>query len=261
MKIYQPDVRRVAKGFAEWINSGNALAKMFLDLTQLTVDLALELRNPTLRQPKRMRNLAAAIDLLERNLAQVQKRKYVRPSREELHRAETTMLYARKIDPIVKRIVRKYPTEPRLIYCPDRSDSPTFSDEPVYEGKRSYDHEFGAVYETFPPEVRMEQFRLLAKHGAFADFRRCALRSCNKHFFPLRSEGRYCSKSCQRTHYMKAPERKKQNAADQKVYYYFHKVDDLKQLAAVNPAHREKYLCAKKALALAERAQKALKGR
>jgi hypothetical protein len=261
MRTYAPNVRKIGKEFAEWINSGDKAAKLFLQLTHLTVDLAMELRNPIRRRNGKMGELAATVELLDRRTAEAKGREYVRPGREHYERAKTVVRFAGKIDPILQQIVRKYPCEPRLGFDPDRDDVPLFDDAPVYSGKRGYNRTTGVFDETFPAEVGMSQFRLLADHAAFADFRRCALSTCNKYFFPLRSEGLYCSKGCQSKHYRQDPERKKQNAADQKVYYYTQMVLDLAKLAAKNPTYQKQHHRAEKQLTLAKAKRDALKRR
>jgi hypothetical protein len=188
MKTYRPEVRKAGKAFAELIYSGDEVAEIFLQLTRLTVDLAWELRAD--RTPGR-RGLDKRFKIFVR--------------------------YSRKIDPILTRIVREYPAQPAMIFDPDQDDVPTFDDLPMTPASPGQDmQEF--MDDVSQAQDRMDQFRLLARHHAFADFRRCALPACGKYFFPLRPERRYCSKACQREHY-RGPEQEKENAEYQKEYY------------------------------------------
>lgn len=161
--------------------------------------------------------------------------------------------YRRKARSIVARI------EP-----PSRLDVVDFDDDEVREGKRAG---IWPVWSRRPLKPSRESLVVMGWLNIFASFsegrvlarlRRCPLPTCNKYFFPLRSDGRYCSKACLRTHFMHDPKRKALNAADQKIYYYTQKVLNLAKLAAVNSAHLNKYRHAQRALKLAKRAKKRL---
>jgi hypothetical protein len=188
MKTYRPEVRKAGKAFAEWIYSGGDAATMFLQLTQLTVDLAWELR-------------------ADRT-----------PGRRGLYkRGEIYVRYSRQINPLWEQIVQRYPVQPALIFSPDQDRAPTFDELPLGPAPKGRDEE-EFVDEISAVQDGKDRFLLLAHHRAFADFRRCALPACGKYFFPLRPERRYCSKACQREHY-RGPEQEKENAEYQKEYY------------------------------------------
>lgn len=227
LKTYGPDVRKAGRAFGKWVYSGDRVAKIFLQLTQLTVDLARELRTDS-----------------------------TRGSRGRYKRFTITAGYLVKINPMLERIVRKYPALPQLVVSPDRDDAPTLMDMPPHSRILSYKSSSREnarrddllIAETRAAYNGMDQYQLLAKHCAFEAFRRCALPTCGKYFFPLRPETLYCSKGCWREHYMEDPQRKEKNAAEKRVNYYANKVLDLAKLAALNAVHKKKYDQAKKAL-------------
>jgi hypothetical protein len=206
------DVREAKKNFADLINSGDRVAKMFLQLTGLTVALARELQTPGRHNREEPGQVAPALDLYARR-----RQKKDQTSREQSRRAETSARYCRTINPILKRIRRLYPTECQLVICPDL-DVPAFSDEPaVHESEtRGWGER---IHEITRAQDGMDWFRLLARDGAFSDIRRCALTTCSKYFFPLRPERRYCSDRCQRKDYKQSSEYKEQTANYQKAYY------------------------------------------
>src|SRR5467141_2100138 len=154
MKTHVPKIRNVGKAFAEWINSEEKIAKVFRQLTELTADLARELL------------------------------------RTRRGRSKTLDRYAGKIDPILRLIAKRYPTQVELANFPFSDDMPVFDEQPVCPirpGKRASAAALDKLKDAAAAAYGLRQFRWLADHGAFADFRRCALAACNKYFFPLRT--------------------------------------------------------------------------
>jgi hypothetical protein len=220
------NVRKVAKEFVEWVNSDgrefdapDEIKMIFLELTRLTVDHA--------RKQRRIRSYG-------------------------FRKCHTAGLpYVEKINLIVNRIREHYPAGPQLRDFAGPDGRIVFVDRPIVSPPSDLSR-FSEVHEA---NYVLKQYRLLTDEGAFADFRRCALKTCDKYFFPLRPERRYCSDVCQAKHYMQNPLRGKKNAADQKVYYYTKKVLDLARPAASSAAHRMDYEQAQKMLELAKREQ------
>ncbi len=266
------NVRKVAKEFAEWINSYNitdtedfreamrggqkydgysGLKKIFLELTQLTVDHVREQR--TVR------------------------------SRGLLKRHTTGLPYVKKINLILVRIQEQYPVRLQMRDFAAPDGRIVFHDRPIITpsaekacarapqrfaraaAERKRFEKLGEKMDRFDEahtaSYALKMFHFLADHDAFAAFRRCELRACGKYFFPLRPERCYCSKGCQRKHYMEDPKRKDKNAAEQKVNYYTHKVTDLAKLAAKNSAYGEQFHRAEKLLTSAKAKRDALKRR
>jgi len=241
------NVRKVAKEFAEWINSGGqkfewqgGLKKICLELTELTVDLTRELRQVRGDFTK-VRFVGPAA--------------YVSVSRGDRKRRAIIQRYRGQINRIVTRLQRTKP----LLQLSDLADPdgmPAVHDTFAFLVEKDlnlyrFDQARAAAY-------ALKQWRFLVKGRAFAAFRRCALRTCNKYFFPLRPERRYCSDACQGKDYMDDPLRTKKNAAYQKVNYYAKKVLELGKLATVNADRREEYDQAKKALKSAKAKLRAL---
>jgi hypothetical protein len=242
------NVRKVAKEFAEWINAGglkfdwqDELKKSFLELTQLTVDLITELRQ--------VRGPASAVRFGDGVL-------YASHSRGDVKRYATVRRYCEKINPILTRVQRhKALTQLRDFPGPD--GMPVLH-ETHYMNEAEH---IGRAQTAHAASYALKQFHFLFERRAFAEFRRCALSTCNNYFFPLRTEGRYCSDACQGKDYMRDPLRTKKNAAYQKVNYYTKKVQELAKLAAVNQSYQEKYHHAKKELKSANAKLAALKRR
>ncbi len=230
------NVRKVAKEFAEWVNSGDqefdadsGLKKNFLELTQLTVDLFRELRQ--------VRGPFGKVRLVGPGAAEVSH------TRGDQKRYATIQRYREKINPILTGIQR-HKALVQLRDFPDPDGMPVL-------------HETHAISASgLPPWFEtalaasyvLKQFDFLYKSRTFASFRRCALPTCRNLFFPLRPERRYCSDACQGKDYMQDPLRTKKNAAYQKVNYYARKVLELGKLAPANPGRREECDQAKKAL-------------
>jgi hypothetical protein len=241
-------VREAKKNFADLINSGDGVAKMFQELTRLTVDLARELRTPVKHKRGKAGEVAPALDVYARRHPPKDHN-----SRAQHQRAETSVRYCRTINPILRRIRRLYPTECQLVIGPDL-DVPAFSDEPaVHQSEHSWGERIDKITRA---QDGMDWFRLLARDGAFSDIRRCALMTCNKYFFPLRPERRYCSDKCQRKHYKQSAEYKTQTANYQKAYYEDYGSTEAKKyrarhgMAALHRRHEERQRERKKSLAL-----------
>ena len=240
------DVRKVGIAFADWIRPAHDVvhreqAAIFGELTRLTLDLIAELRQ--IRTRGRLKLFAT-----------VQRR---RPP----------------IESILTRIHEEYPSRLHLLDRTSPDGMPLFRDRPAslgatrtktQRGARQLDAlgiEFQMLSRGTVVAAALRRFRFLYEHGAFAKFRRCALPTCKRYFFPQRTEARYCAKACQRQHYLQDPSRKNKNAADQRVHYYAKKVLDLAKLAAANPSYRKEYGAAKKALKQAEAERRRLKRR
>ena len=124
---------------------------------------------------------------------------------------ETFNRYDSKIFAITDRIRKRYPTQPILsdISIDGRLD---FDDHPILSSRD--------LVEAWEVNDRLNAFYHLAREGAFADFRRCALPTCARYFYPLRPERLYCSPECQRKHYKQDPDRQREAARYQKDYYH-----------------------------------------
>jgi hypothetical protein len=167
--------------------------------------------------------------------------------------------YVGNMEPLLYAIEKRYRTQPTIADETMVTGRPTVVYEPISWTRRVFpwaDLEFA---KSRVLTERREQFSRLARDGAFAAFHRCALPTCGNYFHALRPERRYCSKGCQRKQYVEHPLRAKKTAADQKVYYYTHKVLELAKIKDVNAANQRKYDLARKAEQSAKREQKALK--
>lgn len=167
--------------------------------------------------------------------------------------------YAGQIDPLLGGIAARHRFQKRLADETVVTGIPTFVYQPV-PPKDEREVIFTQAHQNSEElAVRLNQFFDLASAGIFAAFHRCALAGCRKYFHALRPERRYCSKGCQRNEYGRPPQRKKKNAADQKVYYYTRKVLDFAKIRDVSAASQREYDRAEKNLKSAKRAQKALR--
>jgi len=245
-----------ASHFAEWLNSSNSDKEKIRATAR--ADRSPNRDGGTLFERLLEREFARGLirPLVEVTLDYLRKRqKQKRKSREV--RFSTFERYIDDMAPLLNVIEKRYPTRPAVDDETFWTGRPAF----IYELIPLDRHDRSELASGKADEVmeRLNQFFRLGREGAFAAFRRCVLPKCGNYFYALRPERRYCSKACQRNHYMQHPLRPKKSAADQKVYYYAHKILDLGKVKDVNAANRREYLLAKKAENSARREQKALK--
>lgn len=121
--------------------------------------------------------------------------------------------YKKKIDGLLERIEEQYLSQLRLADWRSRDGVLLFARQPL--------HQTGLeALEATEACLMLGVFERLASAGAFAALKLCALQSCGKHFFAFRLNRRYCSDACQRMHYSKSPERKKQNREHSFAFYH-----------------------------------------
>jgi hypothetical protein len=135
--------------------------------------------------------------------------------------------YEKKINQILEKIAKRYPTRIELTGFGDRDSgrkaatldptepspvaAPEFHEVPQGRGSRP---------EAWSVCSAMDQFLWLAHHGVFSNFRRCERADCKECFLARRPEARYCSTECQRKEYEQDPERKKRRAEYQRNHYH-----------------------------------------
>ena len=176
--LHSKRLRDRAKDFEKWLNSAGKAQGIFRPLVELTAAL-------TKHELQRKRR------------------------RDTLDPSDPYLSQERKINRILTRIRKQYPSHPQLVDWGDKHGLPLFAEQPVGSASR----------EAWEACSALQDFDLLANAGAFAGFELCALPACGRYFFAFPRQKRYCSDAHQRAHYDQSPDRKQKNADYQREHY------------------------------------------